>query len=81
MVFDPDTPVLLRVEDAARELSLSRSKLYDEIAAGRLRTVHVGRACRISRRALEEYVESLEGAAERHTASSESIEVINRAPR
>lgn len=38
---------LIRVEDAAERLSLSRSTIYQIIARGELRTVHVGRAVRI----------------------------------
>jgi excisionase family DNA binding protein len=49
--------LLYRVEDAAKVLSLGRSKTFEEMAAGRLKSVQIGRARRITRAALEEYVE------------------------
>jgi excisionase family DNA binding protein len=55
-----DAPRLYRVPDAMRLLSLSRSVIYEQIRAGRLRTVHQGRACRISDAAIRDYIELLE---------------------
>jgi excisionase family DNA binding protein len=56
-------PLLYRVVDAMRVLNLSRSVIYEQIRAGRLRTVHQGRACRIPASALREYVALLEQEA------------------
>lgn len=50
---------LLRVEDAARELSLSRSAIYRLMDAGRLRTVRIGAARRVPADAVEEFLRSL----------------------
>jgi excisionase family DNA binding protein len=47
---------LLRVEEAARVLALSRSKLFLMIAAGELPVVRFGRALRIPRRQLERWI-------------------------
>jgi excisionase family DNA binding protein len=52
--------LLLRVEQAAKETALSRSTIYELIASGRIRAVKVGRATRIPRQALEEFVTSLD---------------------
>jgi excisionase family DNA binding protein len=43
----PVTPVLLTVEDAARALSLGRTKVYELLDAGLLRSVKIGRARRL----------------------------------
>jgi excisionase family DNA binding protein len=40
----PDSPpVLLSIDEAARALGIGRSRLYDEIGAGRLRSIRIGR--------------------------------------
>lgn len=49
---------LLRIEEAARVLSLSRSKVFMMIAAGELPVLRFGRAVRISRRQLEEWIDA-----------------------
>jgi excisionase family DNA binding protein len=60
---------LLRPLDAAALLNISRSKLYDEIARGRIPIVKVGGLKRIPRRWLEQQIndaiESVESEAER----------------
>lgn len=56
-------PVLHRVEDAMRLLNLSRSVIYEQIRAGRLRTVKQGRSRRIPDSAIREYVALLEREA------------------
>jgi excisionase family DNA binding protein len=51
-------PVLLRVHpDVTRLTNLGRTTIYGEIAAGRLRAVHVGRAVRIRRDDLERWLD------------------------
>ncbi|MGI8830045.1 MAG: helix-turn-helix domain-containing protein [Candidatus Limnocylindria bacterium] len=60
-----DTPTrrLLTVKDAAAELSIGRSTLYELIAAGELRPVRIGRALRIPTSELDRFVaERLEDA-------------------
>jgi len=59
----PGIPLLYRVEDAMQVLKLSRTVIYEQIRAGRLRTVHQGRACRIPESALRDYVALLEREA------------------
>lgn len=50
---------MYRVEEACRLLSLSRSEVYEQIRAGRLRTVKQGRARRVPAEAIEKYVQLL----------------------
>ena len=50
--------ILLRVEEAARLLSMSRSKVYQLIAAGALPTVRIDASVRIPRAALEAWLEA-----------------------
>jgi len=51
--------LLLKPEEAAAELRLSRATLYQLLASGRLRSVAIGRARRIPREALREFIERL----------------------
>lgn len=53
-------PRLYRIPDAMRLLSLSRTVIYEQIRAGRLRSVHQGRACLISDTAIRNYIALLE---------------------
>lgn len=56
-------PRLLRVEDAAALLGLSRSVVYELIGSGRLESVTVGRSRRIPVAALDAFVASRRGGA------------------
>ncbi len=52
-----DRPLLLRAEEAAHLIGLKRSKVAAMMAAGELPgVVRIGRAIRISREALEQWV-------------------------
>ena len=56
----PRTDVMLyKVTDAARILNLSRSVIFEQLRAGRLRSVKQGRTRLIPASALREYVELL----------------------
>jgi excisionase family DNA binding protein len=58
----PDSPVLLfGVDEAARRLGISRTTLYGELAAGRVRSLKVGRRRVIPVDALAEYVHRISG--------------------
>jgi len=50
--------LLLTPEEAAKALSISRSKLYELLATGSLESVRIGTSRRISTLALDEFVES-----------------------
>jgi len=56
--------LLYRPEEAAKALSVSRDTVYAEIAAGRMRSVKLGRSRRIPHGALTDYVAMLESEAE-----------------
>lgn len=53
----PVEPLLVRVEEAARILSLSRSTIYEMMDAGELPSVRHGMARRIPVAALREWVQ------------------------
>lgn len=64
----PDRKALYRIPEAMALLSLSRSVIYEQIRASRLRTVKQGRTRLVPAAAIAEYVallerESLKGAA------------------
>lgn len=58
--IDDLPPLLLRPEQAARVLNISRSKVFELIRSGELRSVKSGGCRRISAIALREYVARLE---------------------
>jgi len=47
--------VLLRIDEAADALSISRSTAYELIRAGAIRSVHIGRALRVPFSELEAF--------------------------
>ena len=51
---------LLRVEEAADALRLSRSKTYELIAAGEIRVIKIGRSVRIRRSEIGRFIDSQE---------------------
>ncbi|MDG4794411.1 helix-turn-helix domain-containing protein [Micromonospora sp. WMMD1082] len=54
------TRALYRIPEVMRLLSLSRSVIYEQIRAGRLRTVRQGRARLVPAAAITAYVDLLE---------------------
>jgi excisionase family DNA binding protein len=49
---------LLRADDAARVLAVSRTKIWDLIWSHQIPTVRIGRMVRIKRSDLEEWIEA-----------------------
>lgn len=49
--------MLLRIPEAARALGIARSLAYEMARDGRLPVVHIGKAVRVPRRKLEEWIE------------------------
>jgi len=49
-------PLLLKVEEAARMLSLSRTTVYELMESGQLPSIKCGTARRIPRAALDEWI-------------------------
>lgn len=55
-----DTPtgtLLLRIPEVARELGIARSLAYEMARDGRLPVVRIGKAVRVPRRRLEQWIE------------------------
>jgi excisionase family DNA binding protein len=77
---DQGTPVadrqesvqLYDVPEVMRMLRLSRSAVYEELRAGRLRSVHRGRSRRIPVAAVAEYVALLEREADQDVIGGRS---------
>jgi excisionase family DNA binding protein len=53
-----DTPLLLKVNEAAKLLQLGRDRIYELVASGRLPALHFGRTIRIPRDALARFIET-----------------------
>jgi excisionase family DNA binding protein len=49
--------MLLRIPEVARTLGIARSLAYEMARDGRLPTIHIGKAVRVPRRKLEEWIE------------------------
>jgi excisionase family DNA binding protein len=52
-----DTTLLLRIPEVARTLGIARSLAYEMARDGRLPTLHIGKAVRVPRRKLEDWIE------------------------
>lgn len=57
-----DERLLLRPNEAAQRLGIGRTKLYELMRSGELRSVRVGGARRVSATALAEFVAALDAA-------------------
>ena len=55
-VIGPNEVLLMRAEEVARTLGLSRSKIYQMMSDGALPVVRVGRAVRVPKAALRDWV-------------------------
>lgn len=58
----PPDALLLRAEEVAHALGVGRSRVYELIATGELRSVKIGMSRRVPRKALDEYVRHLEAS-------------------
>lgn len=58
VTFTPDDRLLLSIPEAAHRIGVSRSQLYNLIAAGEIPTVHIGRSCKVRPSALEAFVDA-----------------------
>lgn len=61
----PERKALYRIPEAMTLLSLSRSVIYEQIRAGRLRTVRQGRTRLVPDAAITAYVDLLEHEAQK----------------
>jgi excisionase family DNA binding protein len=64
--------LLLRVEEAAELLGLSRATLYVMVAAQQIPVVHIGRAARIPADGLRKWVEQQTEQWQREVTAAES---------
>jgi excisionase family DNA binding protein len=56
-------PLLVKIEQGAQLLGISRSKMYQLVAEARIRAVHIDRSARLSVQSLVDFCESLEREA------------------
>lgn len=71
--MDATKPLLLRVSEVAEELNVARSTAYQLVATGQLPAVRVGRAVRVSRSTLLEWITRAEAiSGDRETFRNES---------
>ena len=59
---DTGTPQLLRITDMCSTLKMSRSAIYREIKAGRIRAFKIGKSLRINAEEGSRYVATLENS-------------------
>lgn len=59
MKTEINTPRLLALTEVSQQTSLSRSTLYREIDAGRLKVVKIGKSVRVTDQSLRDYISSL----------------------
>ena len=62
VTLQADDKLLMTVPEAARRLGISRSLFYELIAAGQIKTIHIGRLCKVSLQALDDFIESRQTA-------------------
>lgn len=55
-------PAMLRIEEVARRIGLSRSKTYSLITTGELPSVSIGRSRRVRSADLDRWIDGLTGA-------------------
>ncbi|TWD78958.1 excisionase family DNA binding protein [Kribbella amoyensis] len=58
-----DVQIFLTVEEAAKALRIGRTRLFDLIAKGEIKSVLIGRSRRVSVEALRQYAKKLESTA------------------
>lgn len=58
ITLQTDERRVFSVVEAAAVLGISRSKLYQFIAAGEIRSIHIGRLCKIPVDAIDEFLAS-----------------------
>lgn len=63
MTTTEPSPLMYRIRDVVKLTGLSRSVIYEQIRAGRLRTVKQGNATLVTAAALADYVKLLEQEA------------------
>ena len=62
-MLESTTPQLLRINDVCDQLRMSRSSVYREIEAGKLKAFKIGKSLRINAEEVSRYVTNLESGA------------------
>lgn len=52
-------PLMLSVDDAAKALSIGKTKLYSELSAGHITGVKLGKRTLITRESIDDYIATL----------------------
>ena len=52
--------LMLSIDEAAKSLSIGKTKLYSELAAGRISAIKLGQRTLISHQSLNDYIANLE---------------------
>ena len=76
--MEPFEPLLLSIADACRTIGVSRSKIYELIAAGDLTVRKVGRKSLIAREELALFAARLPVSTNRHRLPSDPATAIVR---
>lgn len=61
ITLQADERRVFNVAEAAAVLGMSRSKLYQFIASGEIRTIHIGRLCKVPVEAIDEFIAARAG--------------------
>jgi len=70
-----EAQILLRPDEAARQLNLSRSKVYLLLKTGQLPCVRIGRSVRVPQERLKQWVAGNTGAEQRETTPSLELDI------
>jgi len=62
--------LLITVDEAARRLGIGRSLAYELVAAGRLRSIHIGRLRRVPADAVSSFIDSMLASEPEPSSSS-----------
>lgn len=65
-----ESPIIWTLDEAAKVLRMSKSKLRQEERAGKLRFLRFGRVVRVDARDLENYVNSVRGSVGERLATA-----------
>ena len=69
---------LLRAEDVARLLSIGRSKAYELLASGDIRSLRIGRSLRCTSKAMADFVQRQEEGAPQVGGAPASLAIVPR---
>ncbi|WP_182113850.1 MULTISPECIES: helix-turn-helix domain-containing protein [unclassified Actinotalea] len=58
ITLQSDERRVFSIPEAAAVLGIGRSKLYEFVAAGEIRTIHIGRLCKVPVDAIDEFLAS-----------------------